>query len=199
LLVKMNWKRSIVRVGTTILTLAGLSNLTFSEDLLTPAITNALNNQWAVPIGTEAAIRALQTYGNGKNAKAALAILKAGRPQAPTPDPDLYDIAANSLGADFWRLVAGSHITGPSCDAALRVIRRQFDTNKRSLAAAAKAYRDTGEYAGLAILLKYAPDIPSPTPPTLSSLQTQEIYRGCFSLSSQMLFQAVEESIAIKP
>ena len=164
-----------------------------ADDLLTSDVKGTLNSQWASAAGSEAAIIALKTYGTGKNGKDALKILEEGQPDKVK---ELYNVAADSLGEEFWLLVAGAYNGSPSCDAVVLKIRAQYKSNKKSLADASKAYREKSPFTGLAVLLGDAPLDSPPTPPTRTA--AQEIYRGCFAISPQALFKAVEEAVAIK-
>jgi len=167
------------------------------QDLVTAPATAALNAEWADPNGSELAIRALEAYGKAKNVEAALAVLKSGQ-VAPT-DPDLYDIAATSFGEKFWRMVAGAHTGAASCDAVGPILNQQFSGDKKSLSKTAQTYRDSGDYAALAILLRYTPAVPAAgANPALTVFQARAIYRGCFSISPSVLFLRVEESLGIK-
>src|SRR5271166_2677076 len=70
-----------------------------ADDLLTPDVKGTLNSQWASAAGSETAIIALKTYGTGKNGKGALKILEEGQPEDVK---ELYNVAADSLGEEFW-------------------------------------------------------------------------------------------------
>jgi hypothetical protein len=162
-----------------------------AQDPLTNDVSMDLNNQWATVQGTETAIRALEAYGSKKDGAAALKILESDQ---PLPVKLRYKTAFESMKESFWRLVAGSHTPFASCDAATPQIVAQYGIDIRSLAATSKAYREENEYTALAKLLKAAPN-----PPPGSRLASQNIYRGCFSISPQALFHAVDVAIAVKP
>jgi hypothetical protein len=203
---KINTRRVYLNASTAAVLAMAACNFVRADDLLTPDVTRALNAQWATPLGAENAIRALEAYGTGKNPTGALTILVAGQTNAVQ---ELYGIAAGSLKKDFWTLVAGSHEGFPSCDAVSPMLVLHYAAKKTSLADAAKAYRDKGEFVGLAVLLKASPltspaPPPPPAPPPAVPLPAtraaaQMIYRACFSVSPQALFKAIEETIAIKP
>lgn len=106
-----------------------------------------------------------------------------------------YTIAAEVLGAEFWRLVAASYPPPspstppfvPDCADAAARIGAQFGTNRKSLYDAATLFRKKGPYAGVAALLNGQPDAVA-----------RLAYRGCFDIDPTQLLNAIEKTLGMQ-
>jgi hypothetical protein len=162
-------------------------SLAQTQDQLTPAVKSALADQWNTPAGTQICIHALEVFGSGKKDDA-LKVLKTGLPE---DIQQTYAIAADVLGAEFWRLVAASHPPVPpfvlDCSDAAAKISTQFGANRKSLYDSAKLFRAKGPYAGFAALLNGQPDA-----------AVRRTYRGCFDVDPAQLLGDIEKTLGIE-
>jgi hypothetical protein len=170
-----------------VLAFSAPQSLTQVQDRLTPAVKSALADQWGTAAGSQVCIHALEVFGNGKKDDA-LKVIKSG----VTEDvQQTYAIAADVLGAEFWRLVAASHPPVPpfvlDCPEAAAKISAQFGTNRKSLYDSAKLFRAKGPYGGFAALLNGQPDA-----------AVRLTYRGCFDVDPAQLSGAIEKTLGIQ-
>lgn len=165
--------------------LIATSNPVRAQDLVTPDVRGFLEAEWGA--SPDVCVRALFVYGNDKNDKDALRILKTN--QAPVVQ-QTYDIAADVLKDGFWRLVASSHPNppAPGCTGSEANVQAQYAADRGSLYRSARAYAANGPYGGLSVLLRGAPNAAS-----------QQSYRACFELDPPHLFKIVQQTIGMQP